>query len=71
MAEEWHLRYVGKEAKEIAESGLSLKSTTDLKVEIMSINTLRKSNSNHVSVALPYSSTACSFLVFSLIFIEY
>ena len=24
MAEEWHLRYVGKEAKEIAESGLSL-----------------------------------------------
>ena len=23
MAEEWHLRYVGKEAKEIAESGLS------------------------------------------------
>ena len=22
-------------------------------------NTLRKSNSNHVSVALPYSSTAC------------
>ena len=26
MAEEWHLRYVGKEAKEIAASGLSLKS---------------------------------------------
>ena len=24
MAEEWHLRYVGKEAKEIAASGLSL-----------------------------------------------
>ena len=24
MSEEWHLRYVGKEAKEIAESGLSL-----------------------------------------------
>ena len=24
MAEEWHLRYVGKEAKDIAESGLSL-----------------------------------------------
>ena len=24
MAEEWHLRYVGKEAKEIAETGLSL-----------------------------------------------
>jgi len=24
-----------------------------------SSNTLRKSNSNHVSVALPYSSTAC------------
>ena len=23
------------------------------------VNTLRKSNSNHVSVALPYSSTAC------------
>ncbi|ORO91389.1 hypothetical protein B7697_00255, partial [Streptococcus mitis] len=22
-------------------------------------NTLRKSNSNHVNVALPYSSTAC------------
>ena len=24
MAEEWHLRYVGKEAKDIAASGLSL-----------------------------------------------
>ena len=36
-------------------------------------NTLQKSNSNHVSFVLPYSSTACGsrFLVCSLIFIEY
>ncbi|MCE2619446.1 MULTISPECIES: PqqD family peptide modification chaperone [Streptococcus] len=28
-------------------------------LEFVSVNTLRKSNSNRVSVALPYSSTAC------------
>ena len=30
MAEEWHLRYVGKEAKEIAASGLSLEEVLRL-----------------------------------------
>ena len=48
------------------------KSTTDLKVEIMSINTLRKSNST--TSASPYRTQvqpAASFLVCSLIFSEY
>ena len=37
MAEEWHLRYVGKEAKEIAASGLSLEEYYGLKAAITSI----------------------------------
>ncbi len=50
MAEEWHLRWVSeKKAKEIAETGLSLKNTYGFEGGDMLINTLKISN--HANVA--------------------
>ena len=34
-------------------------NTTSIQRKLTTVNTLRKSNSNRVNVALPYSSTAC------------
>ena len=38
MPESWHLRYIGKEAQDIADSGLSLKNTMASPVAITLIN---------------------------------